>query len=630
VVLRTSFLRRRKWFRFGLLLVLGLLASDVLAQEIRLESKVKVSPPTGGWYPWYEMEADPSDPNNLIACGSRWDVKDNAFYGFVYSSSDGGNTWRTALEDRNSTWVSEQSCAFGVNGRAYFVSEAAHIIDGKPSMDDLGVTRVFVSNDAGRTWAEAAKTHWADYSTSVVDTRPGPDQNRLYSFFNYLPLNTGDAIKDLENGNGERVALITYKDGDESIGGPIVSLNMGGLRYQGSFPDKAFLLKDGSLMSLYLASRKTEVGRERILGAVRTNRNRSAIFPRMVVHRWTAAQDEGGCPFRYAAAYNPSEDRIYVVYRAPQDQECRFWLTTSADGGKTWSTAEGIRQPRTMSHNFDSPAMSFNREGTLGLIWREGPVSDCWYFSASWDEGKTFNPPEPLSQCLDERTAPLTESSASLRVAGSVMSASDRSAPVSADRRAVQVLTVIDSRNHAWRNISSLTATSDGVFHPLWIEIGNGEGQLRTAAVIARLSRLKQSPPAPLQEKDACDISRDVVLLPGGAQHYDISSGTLSVDIVLKSKSEEAITPHVVIKVLKLSSQLGRLEIANADNGASGAGAVWDLSKVLPDGVLRPGATSEPFPLLFRVSNNDAPQGELVVVSMQFQVLASADWPKSN
>src|SRR5580698_357723 len=84
---------------------------SITAAPIEIRSRVKISPTEGGWYPWYEAVADPADSSKLIVCGSRWDARDNALYGFVRSSSDGGMTWHTALEDKSSAWVSEQSCA---------------------------------------------------------------------------------------------------------------------------------------------------------------------------------------------------------------------------------------------------------------------------------------------------------------------------------------------------------------------------------------------------------------------------------------------------------------------------------------------------------------------------------------
>lgn len=184
-------------------------------------------------------------------------------------------------------------------------------------------------------------------------------------------------------------------------------------------------------------------------------------------------------------------------------------------------------------------------------------------------------------------------------------------------------LHVVDSRNVTQRNGGSLTVTPDGIFHPIWIETGSGEGQLRTAAVGVKRSGQKQLSSLRVEQENTRDISGQVVVLYGGDQHYDISSGTLTENIVLKNRSSDPIRSPLFLKALTLSSQVGKIEIANASNGASGVGAIWDISKVLPNGVLEPGATTEPYSLVFRVPNHAAPRIEVDLIAMQLQVLAS-------
>jgi hypothetical protein len=128
------------------------------------------------------------------------------------------------MEDKNSVWVSEQSCAFGVHGLAYFVADASKVIDGDLH-HDLGTTRIHVLHDSGKTWRLGIATGWTDYSASVVDTNPGPNQNRLYVFFNNLQsfhssLGNKDAVEAEANGtNGTRVGVISYRDGDAQVTG---------------------------------------------------------------------------------------------------------------------------------------------------------------------------------------------------------------------------------------------------------------------------------------------------------------------------------------------------------------------------------------------------------------------------
>lgn len=587
---------------------------------VAIRARNKISPHAGGWYPWYQVTADPTDPEKLIVCGSRWDSQDNALYGFVFSSLDGGQSWTTALEDKSSTWVSEQSCAFGVNGKAYFVSQASKVIDGSPAPEQ-GTTRIFVSNDAGRTWSSPAKTSSADYSASVVDTVPGPNQNRLYTFFNDPVSNSIDPPKEQSEPNGNRVGLISYKDGDKRVTGPIFNPKMRALGLQGTFPNPAFLLKDGSLLTLYLGG---AAGAERALGAVRTNRDRDELAdPVIITSRKGFSQGERGekeCTGD-AATYDPLQGQIYVAYQI--DGQCQLMLTTSVDGGTTWSQGQPILQPDTMGYGFQDPAIAFNHNGVLGLMWRDEPTSDCWYFAASADRGKTFTPAHPLSQCVADRRLSLTESNAFLRMGGTLWVPSDPSNPQSPSGRLVPGLQVLDSRGDVWRN-DSLTATSDGIFHPVWIEAGSGEGQLRTASVIVGASGEKPQAPLRMREKDAYDISQEVAVIYGGDQHYDISSSTLTVEVVLKNKSSKPIQAPVLLKALTLDSKFGKLKIANASNGGSGPGAIWDLSNAVPSKGLQPGATTEPCSLVFYIPDGVAPSGEVEVVSMQFEVLTSA------
>jgi len=145
---------------------------------------------------------------------------------------------------------------------------------------------------------------------------------------------------------------------------------------------------------------------------------------------------------------------------------------------------------------------------------------------------------------------------------------------------------------------------------------------LRTASVRVNRSAQKQLFHLNLVDKATRDISQQIVVLYGGEQRYDISSSTLIEDIVLKNKSSEPIRSPLFLKALTLSSEVGKVEIANASNGLPGPGAIWDLGKVLPNGVLEPGATSEPYSLVFRVPKDAVPRVEVDLISVQLQVLA--------
>src|ERR1700730_9401623 len=152
----------RKAVVYTLTIHISLVSSSALP-GVR-EGKMSVS---DGWHPWYEAKVDPEDLRNLIICGTKWDARRNAPFGFVYNSKDGGITWQTALEDRSSAWVTEHSCTFGPGHAAYFISEAAKMVDGVMH-HELGTSRLYVSTNGGISWSESIQTGWADYSTSAV------------------------------------------------------------------------------------------------------------------------------------------------------------------------------------------------------------------------------------------------------------------------------------------------------------------------------------------------------------------------------------------------------------------------------------------------------------------------------
>jgi hypothetical protein len=565
---------------------------------IVISSRVKVSPLSGGYYPWYQIAADPQDPHKLIVCGSMWNAKDNALYGFVYSSADGGESWRIAIEDKNSTWVSEQSCAFGINAKAYFVSEASKVIDGELH-HFLGRTRVFVSNDAGQSWIEAAETKWADASSSVVDTNPGPDQNRLYTFFNYQPYTSDhDAIAN-SSGTGSGLGLLTFIDGNKEINGPIVSERISaGQRY--AMPESgAFLLKNGKLITLYYTLSSVGGTTDNIIASVQTDTRRLSMSrPTLAASIQTGPEDPCSWRSLFASAYDSSRDRVYLAYR---DERCRYALARSDDGGTTWSKGTEIPEPDTISHEYFAPAMAVDRDGTLGLVWRDNVVSDCWYFSASVDGGETFTSALALSQCAGPAAPSPVKSGAFLNSRGLI---SDLLKPEGMPSLG---LSVVNYQNTVWGNNRALTASSDGAFHAAWIEVGNGEGQLRTATVTVGDSHQAKLTPLIFDERNASDITQDVRILYGGDQHYDISSGTLNIRVVLKNKSSQPLRAPVLLKAETLTSEAFQIEVANSNNGLTGRGAIWDLSPAIPQGVLNSGAASKPYLLRFHVQFRTTP-----------------------
>ena len=179
---------------------------------------------------------------------------------------------------------------------------------------------------------------------------------------------------------------------------------------------------------------------------------------------------------------------------------------------------------------------------------------------------------------------------------------------------------LVDSRNHAWRTLGALAVTSDGLFHASWIESGEGKGVLKTAAI-------RVSHPAAENESRSrlINVSSTLVALYGGSQYYDSVENTVTVNLVMKNRGKNVLKPPLVLEVTRMNSGLEKLKIANSDNGRSGPGAMWELSRTLPKEGLPPGAHTGPFPLVFDISGTDVPKSEVEIVSLHFKALAGAE-----
>lgn len=592
--------------RSRLILLSLLIACSVHAQEIRILSQAVVKPPRDRWYPWYQIEADPADSRKLIVCGSEWRTNENALYGFVSSSSDGGRSWQTALEDHNSNWVSEPSCAMGIRGQAYFVSEAAEVVYAIPRPEP-GVTRIYSSTDAGRHWYVAARTQWADYSASVTDTA-NPPGARLYTFFNNVDWKNSAAPTT--------VGLLIYRKGRSGVRRPILSPGMASYGYQGSFPRKAIILKDGTVLAIYRGTLKGTNGPELEIGTIRLDKKHDMLLdPIPAVH--VTIRREESCFIDDAEAYDRQHDRLYIAYHKFVDGKCKFMMTASYDEGRTWAEPWGITEPDSFSRSYHNPVIAVNREGVLGLLWRDTLSSDCWYFSASITEGRNFTSAQPLSSACsrspDANSVP----------ADAFIETVIRQQPTGSEMRSGATVRIVNHRDGVFENASALAITADGTFHPVWVQSENRHGELRTASVTVGASHSTSRVGRRIDENTLGPVTGKIAVLFGGSQQYDACSGRLIVTLAIENRSHDSLYGPLSIKVLSLTSELGDVEILNSNNGNSGAGAIWKIQPAYDD-VLKPYSKTLPFQLSFRIKPKTSEwPSSFNVVSLKLEILGA-------
>ncbi len=526
------------------------------------------------WHPWYEIKSDPENPNSLLICGTKWDTKINTLLGFVYSSSDGGKTWQTALEDRRSPWVSEHSCAFGPKHRAYFVSEASHVIDGE-AHHELGTTRLYVSTDSGQHWTQGLDTGWADFSTSAVSRTSG----RLFTFFH--DASTLDPVRE----SGSNVGLLIFPADGKAVNGPILSRAIQDLNYRGAYPSDAVALKSGAVVALYQAMNVSQT--EGYLALIHADDSPTPTLETRVISRTILGKSCDSID-RGSMAYDPDRDRLFVVY-GDGCEKGPIMLASSEDEGRTWTKGVPIANIEKPEREIECPSLVVGQSGTLGLLWEEGWFSGKWLFSTIRD-GKLTEPPTELSH--GQSKLEIGHDSIWLQIAQSNTTMSGYSRI-----RSSITLNVVGILNDVWRE-EGLVAIGDKLL-AIWSS-GDRNGMRLYSATLAHSGSGKPNDDKSQGAKEA-DVTDRTAILFGGFQRFDNRTGTLDVCMTLRNNSGEPLRAPVKLEATGIRSSVGAISILNASNRVQGEGATWDISTSLTGDRIPPHATSNPFCFSFHV-----------------------------
>jgi hypothetical protein len=549
-----------------------------------VEWNVPVTSPQGSLLTWYETKADPEDWNNLIVCGTRRNSQDNAYYGVVYSSHDGGKSWKIALEDRGSAWVTEHSCAFGSRHMAYFISEASKVVDGEPH-HDLGTTRVFVSSDAGETWVETAETGWADFSSSVVAGPRDSGARQLYVFYN------GEAESDGAKKLGSTLEFFTVSEDGKKMSRRRTVAGMAEKDYLGVYPSSSVVLRDGSPIVLYDGGKNPIAMNGSIfveLGVVRFTSNHPSAPIKVASPTWRFEPPICPASLSNSLAYDEIRDVLYLAYNDATSGHCGLMLTNSHDGGRTWSVPRELRPAEDSQSPMYFPVMAVNREGIIGLLWRGRPGTSpgCWNFSISRD-GLNLDGTVPLSACHSEDF---------LRSQSSGYLETIIQQPKAGKPASVELLTRRDYLQRV-----GVTATPDGVFHPVWSTSGDGFGELRTA----RIRTGNVSHPLSVQPAGTTaltDVTDKIIVLYGGEQRLDHETNSVMLDVSFRNNGSVPIRAPLYGKA-EISSDFGKIEIVNPVFPTTLGAGYFDLSSSLRKGLLAPGETTSPYHLTFHFTN---------------------------
>jgi len=501
----------------------------------------------------------------------------------VYSTSDGGKTWTSAVLKGTDGWDRPQIAVDATNGmyggRLYVAAEAS---DG---------VRVMYSVDAGRTFRPP------------VTACPHPDAWNAATEPSPLVLSDGTLVvpcapypnyPQRAAWSAGEVGIVTSFDGGQTFKpfnkvGVVhhqLDQNMYAARFRGD------VLMSGNFMQ--------------------------------------------GPSFAVAPPGAPFADRIYAAWQDIISASCsRLVLSWSADHGSTWSTPIDVDSLGSTCDGVAArqgvPMLGVNLEGVVGVAWFDGRSAvehkgyDV-YFTASLDGGNTFLPPVRVS------------SATSMPIAGLNITPAADISESSRQGEAVLSMTSPFSQRATGGDNSSMAVDALGRFHPFWADAREGAWQLYTATVRVLNDRemealtMAASSRAKTASEDCRSDGTRIRLIPGMTKWNGVTNEAF-VPVRLVNDSSTLITNPIVVRVFPLPAKeqvrtiLGDASVLSPKIFDPGQAAFSDRAvfeyPASSSSPLFPNGVSVPQLWRFRI-----PHAEFADFSLKSEIAASGCVPK--
>jgi hypothetical protein len=540
------------------------------------------------------VSAAPDDPDRLIACLEEDDSAHASRHVVAYVSLDGGNTWMTTLDDRESDWVSEASCAAGSNGSAYVGAGVSNPQRGDPLPH--GTTEIFRSFDEGLHWSPPQRLPFVDW-TNLASTR-----EKVYLFGHLLAEGIGD--HGIGNWRNKTRPLFVSRDKGETFSLPLFPSDQANNAYRLGYPMGSIVTDDGNVLALYMQS----------LAQQPTDHPKAGYAIYQVTEKAFEKISEVSVPqeMEYVEAFAVQlaadlsarhRGRLYLAFSGMAAGRAAMALAISDDLGKKWNTRIVFRggevpPPALRADLSPLAGIAVNRDGVVGVEWM--PSNGCPLFAVSADGGDSFSKLGTLGNCSEREPASLrglaaAKSLFALSFVNTKRGTSEAGAPGFSFR--------VDP-SMVWS--TQLVADAAGRFHVFWPERQfDGSAAILTSVVSTTPASERT---VSLDRMENLSARTVIQVLEN---RFDPLSATLGADVVAKNAGTEAIPYPAFLEAYRDSSDCGRVAYLNSQTVSSTGRPVYLVPSPPHTDFLRPGEASLPVHLQIHIDGCQSIQPSL-------------------